>query len=613
MKAGRLFGMRKWRVHFDRKLQTKQHVLSPGFGHPLAAAIAVNAFEALEVSAAIWEHGNEWLPLHTAPSPVAYEAQFGKVAERAAYNDRAAAEAFETKRTVVGQHAGWHDLFAPIASQGEIVGLLVIGPFGLGRPTPERLGEQWHWLTRRQAHLSDPGFSAFVDRALSVLVLEGDRLEKLKELARCLAALLGGEGLPEELLNCAEALRTEVEHVRRAERAWSAVHEMLDERSSHVWFDERKDLSSLGLPRMPDDVLVGLTASRDARVDPIGELVRRDAFQRAAVDLARRAGDALAGRVGEHGVVFLCPGQGSFAKRRRRLRDLADQATSLGEKKLGLRVHFGASGLGANQPLFRTFQSALSAAESATSQDARLVFAHTEAGHPERLLRQIRRDLGELSERRPAELGPRFDRYIEAVTARSSHRIEALRGYLDAGFDAVSVPLLRSGTLDEKSFASLCEALDQAAREARTSSEILSAYRRAVADVADAVRRPVPARHERSLRHALEHIERHYQERLRLAIVARVAAMAPARFSRLFTAREGVAFEDYVRARRIAQAKHLLANTGLAVSRVSEMSGFRSTAYFCRNFRAATGMTPSTFRGAPSEPEREGQKKVIKG
>jgi AraC-like DNA-binding protein len=162
----------------------------------------------------------------------------------------------------------------------------------------------------------------------------------------------------------------------------------------------------------------------------------------------------------------------------------------------------------------------------------------------------------------------------------------------------MAVPLVGTGLLDEKSFGTLCETLDRAASEARTVSELFAAYRRATNDVSQAVVTPVSARRERSLRRAVEFIHEHYAEQLPRDKVARIAGIAPDYFSKLFRERERTTFEDFVRAVRLERAKQLLANTGLGVGRVAEMSGFNSSAYFCRVFQRAAGNTPLAYRRA---------------
>ena len=157
-------------------------------------------------------------------------------------------------------------------------------------------------------------------------------------------------------------------------------------------------------------------------------------------------------------------------------------------------------------------------------------------------------------------------------------------------------PLVESGALDVKSYRTLCDGLDRAAADARTLEDLCAAYKLAAADIADAVRKPVPARQGRGLRRAIEYIDLHYSEPMRLGDAARAAGMARVYFSRLFKEQEGTTFEAHVRRLRLARAKQLLASTGLGIARVAEMSGFRGAPYFCRVFRTATGTTPAGYR-----------------
>ena len=196
----------------------------------------------------------------------------------------------------------------------------------------------------------------------------------------------------------------------------------------------------------------------------------------------------------------------------------------------------------------------------------------------------------------PEILKARYERYLEAVSARSGHAMEPARGHLEAGFERMAEPLRRSGALDAKGFASLCKALDHAAGEARTMSDLVAAFRRAGADVAEAVQNPVLARRDRGLRAAIAFVHEHYGERLRLEQAARAAGIAPDHFSKLFKRREGMNFEHYVQTVRLEQAKQLLKNTGLSVLDIATMTGFGSPQYFCRVFNAATHTTPLRYR-----------------
>jgi AraC-like DNA-binding protein len=290
---------------------------------------------------------------------------------------------------------------------------------------------------------------------------------------------------------------------------------------------------------------------------------------------------------------------------------LAERASAAARRDFGLSLHWGAGAVPGPIPLVRSYQAALAAADSALVQGTTMVTADAVQGRARDSLRRLRQALGSAVEERPDLLGARFDRYVEAVVAQCGHALDASRGHLDAGFEWMAGVLLRRGTLDERSFGALGESLERAAGEARTLGELTAAYRRAVDDVSEAVRRPVPARQDRSVRHAVAYIEQHYAEPLRLQTVARVAGLAPVYFSKVFKRTEATTFEQYVRRLRIERAKQFLTNTGLSTARVAEMTGFSSAQYFCRVFREATGKTPGAYRSEP--PRREGNKVQTKG
>lgn len=111
-----------------------------------------------------------------------------------------------------------------------------------------------------------------------------------------------------------------------------------------------------------------------------------------------------------------------------------------------------------------------------------------------------------------------------------------------------------------------------------------------------AVQRPVVAKRDRSVRRALEYIDQHYTEPLRLEQVARLSGTTPKYFSVLFRKRESITFERYVFGLRIKRAKQLLRSTDLDVARVARLSGFNSPQYFCRAFRRALGSAPMEYR-----------------
>jgi AraC-like DNA-binding protein len=587
-----------WRASRDPKTLLERHRVSPGFGHALLSPIAAFAFESLGVSANVWEHGYEWMNLHDEPSTIRSEYAHNLATQRRDYNGRMLSRVLATKRPVRGERSGFSDLFVPIVCEGRVVGVLVVGPYATAHATATDVLGRWRVLTGRQGHPSDPAFADYLSLTLGTLVLDGDRAALFERLVGCIAKLMVADGPADALANEAERLRVALEGARYFERVSRAVHEMVDGRTAVIWQGDvyKANRSRLGLARPADAALVGLAVSARRSADPVDDAIRRHRFQRRLVERMREAGDAIAGPIGNHGVVIVSCRAGSTVVRRQRLADLGARASDLARVEFGLVLHVGVAASSRQQILCRTYEEALGAAEAALSHDEPLRFAEPgeQASRPS--LRHLRRELGRAVLDQPAVLTARFDRYLEAVEVECSYLVTAARGQLDAGFERIAEPLVGRGTLDPRTFDALCRALDQSARDASTLGELFDAYRTAVSDVAEAVQHPAAAQKEQSLRRAVEHMHRHYAEPLTSSAMAKMAGFTRTHFSKLFKDREKKTFVAYVTGLRVERAKELLDGTDLAVARVAEQSGFRSVQYFCRVFRHLTGLTPEGHR-----------------
>ena len=330
--------------------------------------------------------------------------------------------------------------------------------------------------------------------------------------------------------------------------------------------------------------------------DSVGELIRQDGFQRACVELGR-AHRANAGRVGEHGVVFLLGGAKSKGALHSRMQDLASVATRVARRSFGLKVHFGASAFGSATTPSSSFDQALRSAEQALSQGLSIVYADPKAERTVSPLRLMRQRLGEAAQQQEV-LVSRFEQYIEAVGAHCGYRLEPSRIHLEAGFDESAQALLSSGVLQQKSYVDTCEVLERAARGARSATELFAAYRRAISDLKQLAIKPAAASQDRSLRRAITYIHEHFSEPLTVPDVAHVAGFAPGYFAQLFKRRERMTFDRYVRKLRIERAKQLLKGTALSVERVGQLAGFPLRPYFFRIFKESVGITPQAYRKA---------------
>ena len=90
----------------------------------------------------------------------------------------------------------------------------------------------------------------------------------------------------------------------------------------------------------------------------------------------------------------------------------------------------------------------------------------------------------------PNLLSLRFDKYVEAVLSHCGYRVEDARAHLQAGLERLAEPLLASGALDEKSFEALYASMERAAEDARTVVSLVASYRHAISDIEGALQQP---------------------------------------------------------------------------------------------------------------------------
>jgi len=497
---------------------------------------------------------------------------------------------------VLGEHAGFFDLFVPIPKLRDHV--LITGPFARTRPTSADVLTRWRWITGRQGHPSDAEFAHYLSVTLSTLTLDGEMMSRYQRLLECYAGLLSGHG-PADLFAEAWAHAVEIDRTREVERVWSAARVMSDETTAGTWLSPQmeNDLTRMGVSGLPEHVMVALVAGREKETDPVAKLLRQDAFQRACVGLARTE-RAIAGRVGDHGVTFLVGGLRSSVRARRVFERICKRITEHALRDVGLSIHMGASSPTGHAPLGERYAQALGAAERALSRGLRMMIAEPSAVRSSSLVRQLRTELAVLTERQPRTLLTRFERYIEAVNLQAGYRMDLVQAHLEAGLDQAAQTLLTTGALSAKDHTAMCHDLERAARDAATVKDLVTAYRLAISDLVELAERPIHAAQDRSLRRAMTFVEQHFAEPLAVRQVARIAGFAPAYFGQLFKRRERTTFHLYVRARRIEHAKQLLTGTKLTTERIGQLSGFAERHYFYRAFKLVAGVTPNEYRAS---------------
>ncbi|MDF2611102.1 MAG: response regulator [Lachnospiraceae bacterium] len=95
---------------------------------------------------------------------------------------------------------------------------------------------------------------------------------------------------------------------------------------------------------------------------------------------------------------------------------------------------------------------------------------------------------------------------------------------------------------------------------------------------------------------AKKYIKEHYSEEITLNKLSEVVYVNPVYLSRLFKAKTGENFMDYLTRIRIEHAKLLLSDLSLRIYDISELVGYKSRKHFGKVFRDMTGLTPKEYR-----------------
>ncbi|MCQ2432253.1 MAG: AraC family transcriptional regulator [Clostridia bacterium] len=106
-----------------------------------------------------------------------------------------------------------------------------------------------------------------------------------------------------------------------------------------------------------------------------------------------------------------------------------------------------------------------------------------------------------------------------------------------------------------------------------------------------------PTARMRQVDETVRYIHEHYtEEDISLSQLVAMTDIGEVYYRRLFRAKYGTTPVKYILNLRIDYAKHLIRDSACTVEFAAQMVGFSSAAYFCRQFRALTGMTPKEYR-----------------
>lgn len=100
------------------------------------------------------------------------------------------------------------------------------------------------------------------------------------------------------------------------------------------------------------------------------------------------------------------------------------------------------------------------------------------------------------------------------------------------------------------------------------------------------------------LKRVVEFIEANFHEQIRLVDLAGAAGLSPNHFLRVFKRATGDTPYQYLRARRLEHARHLLTKGSTSLAQLALDCGFANQAHFTAAFSREFGVPPGRYRRA---------------
>ena len=103
---------------------------------------------------------------------------------------------------------------------------------------------------------------------------------------------------------------------------------------------------------------------------------------------------------------------------------------------------------------------------------------------------------------------------------------------------------------------------------------------------------------KRHLQPAIDYMQAHLNQDLKLAELAAVVNMSQFYFGRVFKQHMGITPYQYLIQQRVERSKQLLAFSHLSIAEIAYHVGFSKQSNFAAHFRKATGVTPTVYRNS---------------
>ncbi|MGO4109841.1 AraC family transcriptional regulator [Paenibacillus sp. YAF4_2] len=101
---------------------------------------------------------------------------------------------------------------------------------------------------------------------------------------------------------------------------------------------------------------------------------------------------------------------------------------------------------------------------------------------------------------------------------------------------------------------------------------------------------------QRKVTDIIRHINQQFREPLHLDDLAKQFYISKGHLSRVFKEVTGFGFSQYINITRIKEAEHLLRETDLSITQISEQCGFENFSHFGKVFKELSGLSPRAYR-----------------
>ncbi len=108
--------------------------------------------------------------------------------------------------------------------------------------------------------------------------------------------------------------------------------------------------------------------------------------------------------------------------------------------------------------------------------------------------------------------------------------------------------------------------------------------------------RPLSAADMAGLQNVAGYIADHYAFDIPLERLANIACMSETKLKTCFKRRFGCTVTQYIQARRMSQAEHLLIDTDFTMGQIAQMIGYTTSSRFAELFKKSTGILPIEYR-----------------